>query len=373
MNLLIIFLTGLTTGGLSCLAMQGGLLASVVANQKEQEHEELLADKKARKAKNRQQYLNSKTAGNFSLSSFDQLDWLPAAMFLGSKLVAHTILGFMLGLVGSVIALSLEVRLAFQVFTAVFMFATAMNLLNVHPIFRYVVIQPPKFVQRMVKNSSKSKALFAPALLGALTIFIPCGVTQAMEVLAINSGNPVYGAMIMFAFVLGTMPLFAFIGIATAKLSEGWYKKFTKFAAGALILMAVYSLNGVLIVLNSPITVNKIVYPVTYFFSDERFAQYQNSGSTVGTENGIQQVTINVENRGYSPNRVRVKAGVPVEWTLVSNETYSCALAFVFKEFGIDTFLESTDRQTFTFTPTKPGKYIYTCSMGMYTGVLEVI
>lgn len=34
MNLFVIFLTGLTTGGLSCLAMQGGLLASVIANQK---------------------------------------------------------------------------------------------------------------------------------------------------------------------------------------------------------------------------------------------------------------------------------------------------------------------------------------------------
>jgi len=32
MNLFAIFLTGLTTGGLSCLAMQGGLLASVIAN-----------------------------------------------------------------------------------------------------------------------------------------------------------------------------------------------------------------------------------------------------------------------------------------------------------------------------------------------------
>ena len=41
MNLWIIFLTGLTTGGLACLAVQGGLLTSVIANQKEQELEAL--------------------------------------------------------------------------------------------------------------------------------------------------------------------------------------------------------------------------------------------------------------------------------------------------------------------------------------------
>ena len=49
MNLLLIFLTGLTTGGLSCLAMQGGLLASVIANQKDQEHDHIKNNKKKNK------------------------------------------------------------------------------------------------------------------------------------------------------------------------------------------------------------------------------------------------------------------------------------------------------------------------------------
>lgn len=354
MNLLFIFLTGLTTGGLSCLAMQGGLLASVIANQKDQEHDELgpkPADKK-----------------NFALSSFDQLDWMPVLMFLGTKLVAHTILGFFLGLLGSAITLSLGVRLTFQVFTALFMFATAMNLLNVHPIFRFVAFQPPKFLQRMIRNTSKSKALFAPGLLGLMTIFIPCGVTQAMEVLAINTGSPLQGALIMFAFVLGTTPLFAVLGVATAKLSEGWYVKFSKAAAVALVAMAIYSLNGALIVLDSPITLQKMAAPVVTVFSGPP----QQDGSRLDNT-GVQQVTIDVLNSGYQPRRVRVNAGQPVQLTLQSNDTYSCALSFVFKEFGIRASLKSTDSKSFTFTPTKPGKYTFTCSMGMYTGVMEVI
>lgn len=362
MNFVWIFITGLTTGGLSCLAMQGGLLASVIANQKD----DLRGAEKSQPSSKKD--ATSKTISS-SMRLLSSEDWLPVLMFLGTKLVSHTILGFFLGWVGSAITLNLGTRLFFQVFTAFFMFATAMNLLNVHPIFRYVSFQPPKFLQRIIRNSTKSRTLFAPGVLGFLTIFVPCGVTQAMEVVAINSGNPVAGALILFSFVLGTSPLFAVLGLATAKLSVGWYEKFTKVAAISLIAMAIFAINGVLLVLDSPLTLNKLVSPVTYFFSAERFTK-----NLVATDaSGVQQVKIQVLNNGYQPNKVTVKAGVPVEITLESHETYSCALGFVLKEFNINTVLASTDTQSFTFTPNKPGSYRFTCQMGMYSGIFEVI
>ena len=357
MNLWLIFLTGLTTGGLSCLAMQGGLLASIIAKQK---HTELSTTTATAKQALRQ-------AG--VLSALDRLDWMPVALFLSTKLFAHIVLGFFLGWLGSLFAPSTELQLFFQLLTGLFMLVIALNLLDVHPFFRRFTLQPPKFIQRLVRSQSKSDALFAPALMGALTVFIPCGVTQAMAVLAISSGSPIQGALIMGTFVLGTVPLFAGIGILTAKLAEGWQDKFMRIAAYALIVMAVYSLNGVLVVMNSPLTVQKIVQPVTYFFSDERFS----NAPTALVQDGVQQVEILVTNHGYSPNYVKVKAGQPVQLTLRTKETYSCAVAFRFSEFGISTFLSANDTQSFAFTPQKPGKYTYTCSMGMYTGVMEVI
>jgi plastocyanin len=253
------------------------------------------------------------------------------------------------------------VRLAFQALAALFMFATAMNLLNVHPIFRFMSFQPPKFAQKWIHSTTKSKAIFAPALLGFLTIFVPCGVTQSMEVLAINLGNPVQGALIMFAFVLGTTPLFVALGLAMVKFSEGWRVQFLRLAAVVLIGMSLYSVNGVLTVLDAPIAWNNLV-------------SASSRGAVPATQTDqMQQVTINVLNSGYAPRSVVVQVGKPVELTLVTNETYSCAVAFTFKEFGISTFLEPTGRKTFTFTPTQKGTFTYTCSMGMYTGTMQVI
>src|SRR5260221_4511436 len=100
MNIWVIFLTGLTTGGLSCLAVQGGLLTSIIANQKEEELGELEQETKvSRKELKRAKYLES-LRHNSLPKSFDQLDWVPVTLFLISKLIAYTLLGFLLGWVG---------------------------------------------------------------------------------------------------------------------------------------------------------------------------------------------------------------------------------------------------------------------------------
>lgn len=355
MNLWAIFLTGLTTGGVSCAAVQGGLLASIIANQKKQELD-----------KNKQ----SKPE---SLGKIDQLDFLPVTMFLSSKLLSHIILGFLLGGLGSVFAINQNLQLTLQIFTALFMFATAMNFLDVHPIFRHLAFQPPKFLRKMVKNSSKNEALFAPAILGLFSVFIPCGVTQSMEILAIASGSPIQGALIMGFFVLGTSPLFALLGIATAKLTESWREIFNKTAAAILIALAIYSFNAALIAADSPITIYKVTEKISWFFSDERFSQKKTEDQAVKQVGDLQKVTINIKNNGYVPKYFKVKKDIPVELTLESGDVYSCAQAFVFREFDISTVVKSNSNQAFTFTPKEKGKFTFSCSMGMYTGVMEVI
>src|ERR1051325_8724134 len=53
-QLAVAFITGLTTGGLSCLAVQGGLLASSLAHQIEQDYLEQAAQSKKQRGKKNQ-------------------------------------------------------------------------------------------------------------------------------------------------------------------------------------------------------------------------------------------------------------------------------------------------------------------------------
>ncbi len=350
MNLWTVFLTGLFTGGLTCLAVQGGLLAATIAQREEERLKE--------KAK----------GGNA----------LPILSFLGAKLVAYTIFGFLLGWFGSLFQLSLTSQIILQFAVVIFMVGTALNILNVHPIFRYFVIQPPRFLARLVRKQSKSgrylpagRQVFAPALLGAFTVFIPCGTTQAMMALAIGSASPIKGALILFAFVLGTSPIFFLLGYFTTKLGDALHQQFMRFAAYAIILLAVFSLNNTIALTGSSFTLENMWRG---FWCTVSFCSNSPATSTQAAALTTNNPTITIESAGYSPNNITLKAGSQVTLNLVNNGGGGCTQAFTIPSLGIRKIVPLGTSDTIAFTaPNQPGQIPFMCSMGMFRGVINVI
>lgn len=338
MNLWVVFLTGLTVGGLTCLAVQGGLLASIIAAREEDDLEE------------------GKTKKHTIF---------PTLAFLATKLIAYTILGFILGGFGGALNISSSVQVWMQFIAGLYMIAIALNLLNVHPIFRYFVIQPPRFLTRLVRNQSKSKDLFAPAFLGAMTIFIPCGTTLAMETLAISSANAFLGASVMAAFILGTMPVFFGVGYITTILGDNFKARFLKIAGLAVLYLGITSANGALVAGGSPITLPSISIDL----SGNRNQAQDTQNDTPITQNP----EINIKANGYFPNIIRVKVGQTVNLTLKSTDAFSCASAFRIPSLNIAKNLQPNDTQLISFVPTQTGQIQFNCSMGMYRGIIEVI
>ncbi len=329
-QILLAFITGLTTGGLSCFAVQGGLLAGILADQKKEEKKKSLLQ------------------------------------FLTSKLVAHLILGGLLGLLGSALVITSSFQGVMQIISGLFILLMALKISEIHPIFRNFSITPPKFIFRFIRKESKNEASFAPIIIGLLTVLIPCGITQAMMLLAVASGNFWYGALILGAFVLGTTPLFFALGIASEKILS--IKSLRIFAVLVMVYLAFSSINS-----------GQVLRGSIHTWQNYKSVLVKNKVETGGTNgeakivNGVQQVTINVTNGGYKSDTETIKIGVPVKLSVVTKNVQSCARSFVIPSLDISKLLSSTGTEVIEFTPNKLGRLTFTCSMGMYTGSFNVV
>lgn len=164
-----LFLTGVTTGlfagGASCAAVQGGLLAGAVGRR----------------------------ATAWSAESWERSGlFAPVAAFLGAKLASHALLGAVLGLVGGAVQPGPQARAGLLVASAVLMVVFALDMLGVRAV-RHLVPRLPVSWGRRVRRSAKSTAVTTPAVLGFLTVLIPCGVTLSVELIAITSGSAYAG------------------------------------------------------------------------------------------------------------------------------------------------------------------------------------
>jgi len=346
MEITSIFITGLFAGGLTCLAVQGGLLASSIAQQEENKLEE-----------------EAKRFGHL----------LPVISFLVTRLIAYTLLGFLLGSIGTVFQLSLSARVFLQFVAVVFMVGTALNLLQVHPIFRYFVIQPPKFLTRLVKNQSRSKAVFGPALLGAMTVLIPCGATQAMMAYAISTGSSLAGATTMFVFILGTSPLFFLLGYAARKLGNSVSGTFNKIAAAAIMLIAFYNLNGALALSGSNFTLENVLTNITCTIS---FCDRSRVAGATTASDTVKEATIFITQNGYrtQPETVNIKAGSKVKFNIVNQGGGGCSQSLTIPKMNLQRVVPIGQSDTIEFTaPTTPGPLAFMCSMGMFKGNINVI
>lgn len=340
---LLAFVTGLTTGGLSCLAVQGGLLASSLANQMERD---LLNASPApvKKGKRPLRPARPNTAS-------------PILLFLAAKLFAYTLLGLLLGWLGSFLTFDPVTRAVLMVLIAIFMVGNGLRMLNVHPFFRNFAIEPPKFITRAIRRTAKGTDTATPLFLGALTVFIPCGVTQAMMAAALGLGDPFSAALLMFAFTLGTSPVFFVVAYFTTQIGAALEKHFMRFVAIVILVLGIVTFDNALNLLGAP--------SVSGLFTTQQAAA---PPAAEASDN----LTLRAENGGYNPARLAAQANVPVTLNIVTDNTTSCSRDFVIPAIKYYVLLPVTGTETVQIPPQPAGTTMrFTCSMGMYTGLIE--
>ncbi len=311
------------------MAVQGGLLATALTRE-EEEHPR-----------------GSRAAG--------------VAAFLVAKLISHAILGFILGWAGSLIGITPRMQAIGIGLVSVFMIGTALSFLDIHPFFRYFVIQPPRFLTRYIRSTAKSGSIFAPGLIGLFSVFIPCGTTQAMMALAAGTGSPWWGMAVLSVFVIGTAPLFFLLGISIDVVKATLKEKFGMLAATLVLILALVNLNAALTLYGSPVT---IVSATKSFFCTMTFCTKDVTLGQPTTE-----PVISFWLNGYTIDNPVIPKGERVNLKLKNSAGEGCIQAFTIPALGLQEIVRVGEEKTLAFTaPDEPGELAYSCSMGMYGG-----
>ncbi len=70
----------------------------------------------------------------------------------------------------------------------------------------------------------------------------------------------------------------------------------------------------------------------------------------------------------YDKDVIRIKAGIPVEFSFSADPESYCGTVLWIPEFNVKLESLKGETQTATFTPKKPGEYAYRCPMNMFRG-----
>jgi len=164
------------------------------------------------------------------------------------RILTYTLVGAVLGAIGAgfgTMKSVTEVQFVIAVVAAVFMVAMGLSRLHILPEPEWMVspnLQKVPFYGRVLRQvlvGKKSITIFAA---GLLLGFIPCGLSYGAFAMALPSGGPLEGGLLVLAFGLGTYPGLVLLG-STAAVVFKRYRRASDVISGLLLIgMAVWLL-----------------------------------------------------------------------------------------------------------------------------------
>ncbi len=386
----MLFIIGLITS-VHCIAMCGGINLSQCLPHAEEADSQIAGQ------------------GNRSrLSTF-----VPAFLYNLGRVISYTVVGFVLGAAGMLLGgggsgagLPTLAQGILKLIAGVFMVIMGINMLGIFPWLRRLQPRMPGFLIRKV-NTEKSGSK-SPLIVGLLNGLMPCGPLQSMQIVALASGNPLAGALSMFLFSLGTVPLMLGFGSIVSALGQRFTKKVMSVGAVLVVVLGLAmlsqgaSLSGLVppnlllpiilafcavgIVSSIPFrgvsgrvlptaAVAAAVIIAVISFGSGAFGSAANAQSDANVKivDGKQLVTTALSSGSY-PN-ITVREGVPVKWVIDAPQgsINGCNNKMNIQAFGISNYEFKNGENVIEFTPTKAGQFDYSCWMGMIRSDISVV
>jgi sulfite exporter TauE/SafE/copper chaperone CopZ len=318
----MLFIIGLLTS-VHCLAMCGGIcLTQCIGRQDE-----------------------SSAAGKYAAIR-------PAILYNLGRVISYTVIGAIVGALGSVVSLSGNFKGMLQIIAGIFMVIMALNMMNVFPALRKLTPRMPRIFAGKIHALKGSRS---PFYIGILNGLMPCGPLQAMQIYALSTGSLIRGAFSMFLFSIGTLPLMLAFGVLSSLLS----KKFTHkmMTAGAILLL----IMGIFL-FNSGAALSGL--SLSSGMGSRYETEAPRSDKVAVIKDGVQTVTTSLASGRYES--ITVQKGIPVRWIIKADKSNinGCNNSIIIPKLGITHDFVPGDN-VIEFTPTESGMIPYSCWMGM--------
>ncbi len=305
----------------------------------------------------------------------------PGIQYNGGRVLAYTAVGAVVGALGSAFSFSPLVKGIIAAAAGLFMVLLGLKMVGLlAKLPKLPRILPAAFGTAIGRlgASIRKRGPFAVGLLNGL---MPCGPLQTMQLYALGTGSALAGALSMFIFSAGTVPLMLVFGLAAALLPRRFVPVMVRASAVLVMFLGVVtfaraaSLAG--IALPSMASAMAASTAATVSADADAILVSDNATASNGSlstrmEGGAQTVTTVFGSNNYQT--FVAKAGVPLKWTIRirAEDINGCNETMIVPAYGIRKKLKPGDNLV-EFTPKSAGVIAYSCWMGMIRSSITVV
>lgn len=284
----------------------------------------------------------------------------PSLFYNLGRVTSYTMIGGIIGAIGSVVTFSGWARGLVAILSGIFMVMMGLSMTGLFPWINRVTPRLPRIFREKADSAGQGRG---PYIVGLINGLMPCGPLQAMQLYALGTGSAIAGALSMFFFSIGTLPLMFGLGAAITMLGSKFTKNMMKVSAILVAMLGVIMLSRGLALSGSALPSRSSVSAASFNSS---------AASAARVEDGVQNITTPLASRGYPD--IMVQKGVPVVWNLQadSSNLNGCNNTLVISQYDLQVKLKAGDN-IIKFTPTENGTITYACWMGMQTGQISVV
>ncbi len=298
----------------------------------------------------------------------------PGLLYNGGRLLSYTLIGGLVGGIGSAFSFSPAIKGALAGAAGLFMVLLGLKMLGILKGLPRLSRLLPKGARQALGGLTGRLRRQGPFAVGLLNGLMPCGPLQTMQLYALGTGSILAGALSMFIFAAGTIPLMLVFGATAALLPRKFLPAMMRASAVLVMFLGVVTFARAAAL--AGIALPEMTPPraaATQGYEALAVAAPVPGGQAKATiAGGVQTIVTEIDANNYRD--FTVQAGLPLKWTVrvSAAKLNGCNNTILVPAYGIKKPLKVGDN-LIEFTPKAEGTIAYSCWMGMIRNRIAVV